>query len=73
VLAGAAAAWSVTWIGVVLAQSGLLDNYRVGYWSVLVSLGVVIVGTIVIGVSAKRTTKEKDSAGPRTSDGVPLG
>ena len=73
-LAAATAAWSLTWIGVLLSQSQIVGSEGVGYWSALVSLGVVIVGTIVVWVFARRAKWEADSAaGPEPPTEVPVG
>jgi len=44
--------WSLSWISVLLSVSGLFEH-EVGYWSMLVSVGVVIVGSVVAWVSGK--------------------
>jgi hypothetical protein len=75
ILVAVTMAWSSAWIGLLVSVWGGLGTgvaYRVGYWSMLVSAGLVIVGTIVVWVTARYTTREPDS-GPRTSEGVPLG
>ena len=70
-LAAATAAWSLTWIGVLLSQSQIVGSEGVGYWSALLSLVVAILGTVVVWVSARRTAHETDStAGPEPPRGV---
>ena len=47
---------------------------KLGFWSMLVSAGVVIVGTIVVWVSARHATQEAESAaGPEPPTEVPVG
>jgi hypothetical protein len=73
-LAAATAAWSLTWIGVLLSQSQIVGSEGVGYWSALLSLVVAIVGTVVVWVSARRNAHEADSAaGPEPPTEVPVG
>jgi hypothetical protein len=69
-------AWCSIWIGLLVnVSAGLVGvGYEAGYWSMLVSVGVVIVGTIVVWVSARRATREADSAsGPEPTTDVPVG
>jgi hypothetical protein len=63
-LAVATAAWSLTWIGVLLSQSQIVGSEGVGYWSALVSLGVAIVGTIVVWFSTRAAQDADSAAGP---------
>jgi peptidoglycan/LPS O-acetylase OafA/YrhL len=64
--------WSLSWIGVVVSVSGVF-GHEVGYWSMLVSVGVVIVGTVVVWISARPTKHEPDStAGPEPPTEVPV-
>ena len=37
-------AWSLTWIGMAVGATQYLESPRVGYWSILVSIGVVVIG-----------------------------
>lgn len=61
-LIGAVAAWSLPWIGVMLstAQARLGLSLEVGYWVQAVSIGVVIVGTVVVMASARAKAYEQD-------------
>jgi hypothetical protein len=61
-LIGAVGAWSLPWIGVMLstAQTSVGISLEVGYWVQAVSIGVVIVGTIVVMASARTKTIEQD-------------
>jgi hypothetical protein len=76
ILVAVTAAWASAWIGLVVSVWGGFAGaaYRVGYWSMLVSVCVVIFGTIVVWVSARHTTQEADSAaGPEPPTEVPVG
>jgi hypothetical protein len=61
-LTAAVAAWSLPWIGVMLsvAQTTLGLSLEVGYWVQAVSIGVVIIGTIVVMASARTKANEQD-------------
>jgi hypothetical protein len=56
-LVAGAAAWTLTWIGVLMNQAGF-GQYEVGYWVVLASMGLAIVGTVVVWVSARAHARE---------------
>jgi hypothetical protein len=58
-LVAAVAAWALTWLGVLLNQVGLLEH-GVGYWTAIASLGVAIVGTIVLWVSTRSGEREPE-------------
>ena len=62
ILVAVTVAWSLSWIGVLVSGWRFYD-YEVGFWSMVVGVGVVIVGTIVVWVSARHTAHEPDSAG----------
>jgi hypothetical protein len=62
ILVAVTVAWSLSWIGVLVSGWRFYD-YEVGFWSMVVSVGVVIVGTIIVWVSASHATHEPDSAG----------
>ena len=65
-------AWSLSWIGLLLSLSGPFEH-EVGYWSMLVSVGVVIVGSVVAWVFGRRTAHEPESvAGPEPPTEVPV-
>ena len=70
-------AWASVWIGLLVnvISAGFLGvGYEVGYWSMLGSVCVVMVGTIVVWVSARRAAQEADSAqGPEPPAKVPVG
>ena len=46
-------AWSLTWIGMALGAIQYLESPRVGYWSIVVSIGVVVAGAIVVWSSSR--------------------
>jgi hypothetical protein len=72
ILVAVTVAWSSAWIGWLVSVSGG-SGYEVGYWTMLVSVGVVIVGTIVVWVSARRTAHEPDSVSGPEPPRLPVG
>jgi hypothetical protein len=52
-LAAVTTAWSLTWIGTFIHQASILGPKEPGYWGLLVSIGVVVVGTVVVWVSSR--------------------
>ena len=46
-------AWSLTWIGTFIHQTSIVGPKEPGYWGLLVSIGVVVVGTVVVWVSSR--------------------
>jgi hypothetical protein len=62
ILVAVTVAWSLSWIGVLVSGWRFFD-YEVGFWLMVVGIGVVIAGTIVVWVSARHTAHEPDSAG----------
>ena len=56
-LVAGTAAWTLTWIGVFISQAGF-PEHEVGYWVLLASMGVVIIGTVVVWVSARAHARE---------------
>ena len=73
-LAGAVAAWSLTWIGSLLLSAGLREavvtgrlSLEAGFWLQAVSIGVAVIGTIL--VATRRTgAHERGAATVRSSD-----
>jgi hypothetical protein len=55
-LSAATVVWSLTWIGVLLGVSRLAvdDARRVGWWVLLLGVGVVVIGTILIWISDRQ-------------------
>jgi hypothetical protein len=63
----AAAAWSLTWIG-LLAQEGSIQYAKeVGYWGMLAGTAIALVGGIVAAASGRRgpSTVTVEGEGPR--------
>jgi hypothetical protein len=62
-LVGAAAAWALTWIGVLLRLGTFAGaSWEVGFWLQAVSIGVAVIGTIL--VATRRTgAHERGAAG----------
>jgi hypothetical protein len=59
-LVGAVAAWSLTWIGVLLRLGTFAGaSWEVGFWLQAVSIGVAVIGTILVGLG--RLSEVKDS------------
>jgi hypothetical protein len=52
-LAGATAVWSLAWIAAALRTIGLATTPQIGYWLVLVSAGVGLVGAILAVASSR--------------------
>lgn len=66
VLSGAIAAWSLTWIGILIRLGTFGTSWDIGFWLQAVSIGVALIGTIL--VASRRTgAHERGSHG---SDGV---
>jgi hypothetical protein len=58
-LVGAVAAWSLSWIGVLLRLS-IFASWEVGFWLQAVSIGVAVIGTILVGVGKRSEVKDSD-------------
>jgi hypothetical protein len=54
---GAVAAWSLTWIGVLL-RLGTFASWEVGFWLQAVSIGVAVIGTILVGFGRRSEVKD---------------
>ena|SRR6266576_1107821 len=52
-LAGATAVWSIAWIATSLRTIGLATTPQIGYWLVLVSASVGLVGAVLVVVSSR--------------------
>ena len=66
-LAGAVAAWSLTWIGSLLQTASLREggtiaglSLEVGFWLQTVSIGVTVIGTILVA-TLRTGTHERSS------------
>ena len=57
-LVAGVAAWTITWIGVLMGQGASFGPHEVGYWVLLASMGVAIIGTVVVWVSARAHARE---------------
>jgi hypothetical protein len=64
-LVGAVSAWSLTWIGSLLQSAGLGEDaligglsLEVGFWLQAVSIGVAVIGTILVGVGKRSEIKD---------------
>jgi hypothetical protein len=69
-LSGAVAAWSLTWIGSLLQAVNLRENVltgrlslEVGVWLQAVSIGVAVIGTILVGVGKRYASGERTDMG----------
>jgi hypothetical protein len=52
-LAAASIVWSLTSIGLLLGAYGFYSSMNVGYWLIVVSIAVVVLGTILVGFSVR--------------------
>ena len=64
-LAGAVSAWSLTWIGSLLQTAGLREgtitrglSLDAGFWLQAVSIGVAVIGTILVGLGGRSEVKD---------------
>ena len=62
-LVAGVAVWTLTWIGVFIDQAKFPNE--VGYWVLLANLGVAIIGTVVVLVSARADAREPTTGLPR--------
>ena len=53
-LVAVVAAWSLYWFGTLLRLAAVLSPRYLGYWAVLLTVGLVIVGTLVSVVASRR-------------------
>ena len=56
-LVAGVAAWTLTWVGVLISQWAF-GPHETGYWTLYASLGVGIVGAIVVWVSSRSHERE---------------
>ena len=61
VLAAASAVWSLTWIGSLMGTSRLVSPHLWGYRFILVTVGVVLLGTVLVWVSARSEGREEEA------------
>jgi hypothetical protein len=77
-LVGAAAAWSLTWIGTLLQTASLSESaigtlsLEAGFWLQAVSIGVVVIGTILV-VSKRTRAHEHGAPGVESRDSTGIG
>lgn len=63
-LAGAVAAWSLTRVGVLLQTANLREgaigglSLEIGFWLQAVSIGVAVIGTILVGLGKRSEVKD---------------
>jgi hypothetical protein len=58
-LVGAVAAWSLTWIGILLQYgSPRLFSLEFGFWLQAASIGVVVIGTILVVLGKRSQVKD---------------
>jgi len=58
-LVGAVAAWSLTWIGVLLRLGTFAAaSWEVGFWLQAVCIGVAVIGTILVGLGRRSEVKD---------------
>jgi hypothetical protein len=60
-LAAASMVWSLTSIGLLLGAYGFYSSMSVGYWLTAVSIAVVVVGTILVGLSVPARHRRQTS------------
>jgi hypothetical protein len=56
-LVAGTAAWTLAWIGALMNEAAF-GPHEVGYWVVLASMGMAIIGTVVVWVSARAYARE---------------
>jgi hypothetical protein len=68
-LAAAVIVWSTYWIGTLLRTSAVAPSLAVGYWLVLFSIGVVVIGTVMVVMAARTYVRstETNTSGPPES------
>ena len=52
-LAAASIVWSLTSIGLLLGAYGFYPSLNVGYWLIVVSIALVVLGTTLVGLSVR--------------------
>jgi hypothetical protein len=59
-LVGAVLAWSLTWIGILWRYGTFpIFSFEYGYWLQAASIGVVVIGTILVGVGKRYAKGER--------------
>ena len=62
-IAAASGVWSLMWIGTLAGASGILSPHLVGYWFAFLSIGVVVVGTVLVWARARSEGREQPTIG----------
>jgi predicted RND superfamily exporter protein len=52
-------AWSLAWIGTFLGGTEIFAPHAIGYWAMIVSVGVVLAGAIAVWRSARTGLSEQ--------------
>lgn len=63
-LAAVTVAWSLTWMGLLLGASRFGTPLLVGYWVLFLSVIVIVIGTIMVLVAARRDVAKLDAPQP---------
>jgi hypothetical protein len=48
------AVWGLTWIGILLSGGSLFPPKEVGYWLLVIGVGVVTIGAVVVVLTSRR-------------------
>jgi hypothetical protein len=59
-LAAVTAVWSLEWIGALLRLTVLSVSFAVGYWLILTSVGLAVVGSILVILSSRSQPRVAD-------------
>ena len=54
--------WTLDEVGSALGAAGLWPTKAVGYWVVLIAVGIVVVGAIIVGISVRGRVPERPDA-----------
>lgn len=63
-LAAVVIAWSLTWIGTLIGHSRFGIPRLVGYWVLVLSVGLVLLGTILVWISPRADIPEAEPEAP---------
>ena len=69
-LAAAVIVWSTYWIGTLLRTSAVAPSLAWGYWLVLLSMGVVVIGTVMVVMATRSYVRPTETETPRPPDAV---
>jgi hypothetical protein len=45
--------WALIWLGILMSGGSLFPPKEVGYWLLLVSVGIVAAGAVVVGLTSR--------------------